>query len=268
MTPAPRSMPLQPYSPNVPVLGGMNGCQFAGSMKIAPDAITISTTATLMTTITRVDRRRFADAEDQQGRDRNRDQHRRQVEHRGDRIAAGDRDQRAGRGAERGGKAEPHLVQQRHQIAGPADRDRGRAQRVLEDQVPADHPGDELAERGVGVGVGGSGDRHARGELGVAEAGQRAREPGHHHGQDDRRAGVRRRGLPRQHEDAGADDRADAEHHELDRSEHALQAGPAQLLVFDLFDALGRQDGHSSGAWLTVASEVLNRAVNRSRRNP
>ena len=30
MTPAPRRMPLQPYSPNVPVFGGMNGCQFAG----------------------------------------------------------------------------------------------------------------------------------------------------------------------------------------------------------------------------------------------
>ena len=30
ITAAPRMMPLQPYSPNVPVFSGMNGCRFAG----------------------------------------------------------------------------------------------------------------------------------------------------------------------------------------------------------------------------------------------
>src|SRR3954462_13947840 len=52
ITPAPRSTPLQPYSPNVPVLGGMKGCQFAGTMNSAPAPITTSTIATLMTTMT------------------------------------------------------------------------------------------------------------------------------------------------------------------------------------------------------------------------
>ena len=42
-------------------------------------------------------------------------------------------------------------------------------------QVPADDPGDELAEGGVGEGVGRAGHRHGGGELGVAERGQRRR---------------------------------------------------------------------------------------------
>src|SRR5258708_7180962 len=50
MTPAPRTIPLQPYCPNVPVFSGMNGCQFAVLMNIAPDAITSSTTATFTMT--------------------------------------------------------------------------------------------------------------------------------------------------------------------------------------------------------------------------
>src|SRR5262249_53019930 len=45
-------MPLQPYSPKFPLFGGMNGCQFAGSMNIAPVPITVSTTPSLSTTMT------------------------------------------------------------------------------------------------------------------------------------------------------------------------------------------------------------------------
>src|SRR4051812_41135312 len=52
ITPAPRSTPLQPYSPNVPVLAGRNGCQLVRSMNSAPAPITTRTTATLSTTMT------------------------------------------------------------------------------------------------------------------------------------------------------------------------------------------------------------------------
>ena len=62
------------------------------------------------------------------------------------------------------------------EVAAPADRDGHRSDRVLEDQVPADHPGEDLAERGVGVGVGAAGDRDHRRELGVAERREPARE--------------------------------------------------------------------------------------------
>src|SRR5438094_9642580 len=51
MPPAPRNAPLQPYSPNLPVFSGMKGCQFAVLMYAAPPRITITTTATLTSTI-------------------------------------------------------------------------------------------------------------------------------------------------------------------------------------------------------------------------
>ena len=54
------------------------------------------------------------------------------------------------------GNDRPSWSEQRDEVARPADRDRRRAERVLEDQVPADDPGDELAQRRVGVGVGGA----------------------------------------------------------------------------------------------------------------
>ena len=51
MTPPPRSTPLHPYSPKVPVLGGMNGCQLAVFTYAAPPTMTMITTATLTKTI-------------------------------------------------------------------------------------------------------------------------------------------------------------------------------------------------------------------------
>src|SRR5262245_6183904 len=44
-------MPLQPNSPNEPVFSGMNGCQLAELTKNAPAPMTMSTTATLITTM-------------------------------------------------------------------------------------------------------------------------------------------------------------------------------------------------------------------------
>ena len=60
----------------------------------------------------------------------------------------------AGRGAHAAGRWMPKVVQQADDVARPADRDGGRAHGVFEDQVPADDPGDELAQRRIGVGVG------------------------------------------------------------------------------------------------------------------
>src|SRR5262249_8642035 len=51
ITPAPRSTPLNPYTPNCPAFSGMKGCQFAELTYAAPPRITITTTATLMITI-------------------------------------------------------------------------------------------------------------------------------------------------------------------------------------------------------------------------
>ena len=69
-------------------------------------------------------------------------------------------------------EAEP--VEQIDDVGGEADADAHVGEGVLEDQVPADDPGDEFAEGGVGVGVGRAGNRNHRREFGVAEAGKDA----------------------------------------------------------------------------------------------
>src|SRR5215213_2220721 len=52
ITPAPRSTPLHPNSPNVPVFAGTNGCQFAVFTYAAPNPMNNSSTTTFTTTIT------------------------------------------------------------------------------------------------------------------------------------------------------------------------------------------------------------------------
>ena len=47
-------------------------------------------------------------------------------------------------------------------VARPAARDDGRAECELQDQVPRDDPGEDLADRGVAVRVRAAGRRHAR----------------------------------------------------------------------------------------------------------
>ncbi len=233
----------------------MNGCQLAGVDESAPAPMTISTTATLMTTITaltvadsltpRISSAVTATVMSTAGRLKT--------------AVTGSPPATVtsvpGAALSAAGKLHAQLTEQRHEIAGPADGDRGGAERVLEDQVPADDPGDELAERRVGIGVGRAGDRHARSELRVAERRQHARQPGQDHRQHDRRPGIRRRGLAGQHEDAGADDGADAEHDELARPQHAGQTASMAFELFRLnvFNGLGRKNRHQdtpAPAWV------------------
>ena len=181
----------------------------------------------------RVEARALADADHQQGGDRQHDQHRGEVDH------------RAGHGAR--GRAHPgrqvpaEAGQDALEVAAPADRDGHGPDRVLEDQVPADRPRDDLAERRVGVGVGAAGDRDHRRELGVAESREGAGEPGRHVGDRDRGPRLVRGGGAGEHEDAGADDRADAEEGEVERGERPLQVLPLLDVVDELLDRLGLQ---------------------------
>ncbi len=154
-----------------------------------------------------------------------------------------------GRDPSRAGmQAEP--VEQVDDVGGEADADAHVGAGVFEDQIPADDPGDELAERGVGVGVGRAGDGNHGGQLGVAEAGERADEGHQDHGErdggtgagtagergvgddvvDERRVGdggvgqlLAGDGGADDGEDARADDRADAERGERPRPEALLQ---------------------------------------------
>ena len=115
------------------------------------------------------------------------------------------------------------VVQEGDDVARPADAHRGGGDEVFEDEVPPDDPRDELAHRRVRVRVRAPGDGDHRRHLRVAEAGEGRRDAGDDEGERHRGACVRRRGAPREHEDARSDDRADAEHHEVERGERPLQ---------------------------------------------
>ena len=84
---------------------------------------------------------------------------------------------------------ERQIAEQLHEITRPAYRHGHVADRIFQNQIPADDPGDDLAQRRVGISVGRSGNRDHRGQLAVTErresAGDRRDDKGKRH----RRAG-------------------------------------------------------------------------------
>ncbi len=68
----------------------------------------------------------------------------------------------------------PKHRQLRFCITGKANRDRDVRDHVFEDEIPANDPGKNFAERGVGVGVGAAGDGNHRGQFGIAQSGKTA----------------------------------------------------------------------------------------------
>ena len=133
------------------------------------------------------------------------------------------------------GSATPKFLQQRREVIAPRDRDRDVADGVFENQIPADDPRHQLAERGVRVGVGAAGLRNHRGELRVAQAGQRAGAAEQQERKHQRRPGALPdhlavgadltggRGADRA-ENAGADHGADRQHDQIAGAEGPLQA--------------------------------------------
>ena len=163
------------------------------------------------------------------------DQHGRQV----DDAAVSRHARPGGRQLDAGG------LEEADDVGGPAARDGTGADRVLEHEVPADEPGEELADGGVGVGVGAAGDRHHAGELGVRHADEAAGNAGEQEGQHERRAGILGGGDAGQDEDAGADDDADAEQGDVEGTHGALEVGLVGIGLV-LGDALGPEDIHDT----------------------
>ena len=95
-----------------------------------------------------------------------------------------------GRGEPLGIELDAEPVQQVYHVRGETDGDAHVAEGVFEDEVPADDPGDELAEGGVGVGVGGAGDGNHAAEFRVAEAGKAADDGDQNHGECKRGTGT------------------------------------------------------------------------------
>ena len=194
-----------------------------------------------------VGRRALARAAQQQPRDEHHDRERRQVDedrNAGDvrrrveqpvdlRIGAEQRRAIAGRQPDR--QLDAEAAQQRVEVVAPRDRDGDVADGVFENQVPADDPRDQLAERRVRVGVGAAGLRNHRRQLRVAQPRERAGAAEQQEREDQRRSGAQANHLAvgtdltggggaDRAEDAGADHRADREHDQIAGAERSLQA--------------------------------------------
>ena len=117
---------------------------------------------------------------------------------------------------------------QRLEILGPRNGHRNITDRVFKNQIPTDDPGDELAERGVGVGISGARDGNHRCKLGIAQRRKAAGDRHQHKRNDQRRAGaqmraITRRRRPDQGENARPNNCADAEKGKMHRTQSPLQ---------------------------------------------
>ena len=112
--------------------------------------------------------------------------------------------------------------QQFVEISGPSGGHGGRLQCVFQNQIPADHKRDQLAERQIRVRICGTGHWCHRGELRIAQS----RETAADRGQKEGDAQCRTCGegtLAGEHENAGADDGADSQHGKVKRFQCAFQ---------------------------------------------
>ncbi len=129
----------------------------------------------------------------------------------------------AGGGGERGREDDAELLEEAVEVAGPTGCDGGGTEGVFENKVPADDPGDEFAEGGIAVGVGGAGDGDDGGELRIAEAGEGAGEASEDKAKGDGGTRVESSGLAGEGEDSGTDDSADSESDEVQGTQGTLE---------------------------------------------
>ena len=97
-----------------------------------------------------------------------------------------------------------HQAHEIVEVYAPIFGNHGAGHQHFQNQIPADDPGHDLADRGVGEGVGGAGHRNHRSEFGVAHHGCAAHDAGNQEADDHGRAGVEGGGLRTHREDAGA----------------------------------------------------------------
>ena len=120
------------------------------------------------------------------------------------------------------------------EIPAPSGGDGRRLECVFKNQIPADHEGDDFAERHIRVRVGGTADWHHRCEFCIAQAGEPATHRGQQEGHAQCRAGGQR-SLAGEHEDTGADNRADAEHRQIEGFQRPFERRGLRDHAFDGF---------------------------------
>ena len=116
------------------------------------------------------------------------------------------------------------------EIAGPAVGHGGGGHPVFQDQIPADDPGDQLAEGRVAVAVGAAAAAHGGGEFGIGQGREGAGDSGDDEGEHHRRPGLGGGGDAGEHEDTGADDRPDPEQGEIKGGEAFVEAGVVKIV--------------------------------------
>ena len=128
-----------------------------------------------------IDCRAFAGADQEHSRHQQGDEDRRQV----------DKSARPGAGRRQQGVGDRDMcaMDQPAGIARPAHRNGAADQGVFQDQAPPDHPGDQLAQGHVGIGIGAARLRAQAGHLGVAERREGADRARHREAQDHGRPG-------------------------------------------------------------------------------
>ena len=151
------------------------------------------------------------------------------------------------RRAEGRGDIDAEVVEEFDGVAGPSDGDRGGGEEVFQDKVPADDPGEEFAEAGVGVCVSAAGGGNHGGVLGVAEAGKEAADARDGEGENEGGSGVVCGGGASENEDSGADDGADAEESELPGAEGFDEAGFVFGLVLEVMDLFSSKESLKKG---------------------
>ncbi len=151
--------------------------------------------------------------------------------------------------AARGGKfrrnLNPEISQKRNHVTGPAHGHGDGTHRIFQSQVPADDPCEQLAQRRVAVSVGAAGHGNQRGEFGITQRGERRDDARQREGKHHRRSGVLRRRRAGQHEDARADDAADAQQHQIQRPQRAMEAVVGQRLRLQVGDTFSAKQIHS-----------------------
>ena len=185
---------------------------------------------------------RFLGSADQHGREQEDNERRRQI----DDACHGRTVRQLELGPGRRGilrwNVDAEIMQQRDNIARPADGDGGGAHGVFEDEVPTDDPGEDLAQGRIGIGVGAAGDRQKRGEFGVAQADEGTGDAADDEGEHDTGAGIVRRRRAGENEDTGADDAADAERRNAQRPKRLAK----RVLTRFVDDGGYRLSGHQT----------------------
>ena len=145
------------------------------------------------------------------------------------------------------GNMNADVAHQFPEIAGPSDRHANVADRVLDDQVPANNPGDQFAERCVGVRVGAARDGHDRGELRITQGGESTRHGRENEGQNDGRAGawthrVSSNRRARGDEHASPNGGADAQCREVPLAQRSAQTAAFGQIVFAVGNRLPTEE--------------------------